>query len=181
MDLSEVVNRKKEKLKKSLQGLVSTTLPKYKEIASKIPNHKSYLRQTSDGLKTAIDEHGKMLHKKVDTIVNKLKSEVDQKVENQVLSLQEDEINQKISSIEEYIYNQKELQASRDLGLIIEHKSRHEEFKKVPSSQDVTLPTFCAYEINTDQLLAQFGSFSDETRHDEQNVSCANFQKVFMK
>nr|XP_022289483.1 E3 ubiquitin-protein ligase TRIM36-like isoform X2 [Crassostrea virginica] len=164
MDLSEVVNRKKEKLKKSLQGLVSTTLPKYKEIASKIPNQKSYLRQTSDGLKTAIDDHGQKLHKKVDTIVNKLKSEVDQKVENQVLSLQEEEINQKISSIEEYIYNQKELQASRDLGLIIEHKSRHEEFKNVPSSHDVTLPTFCAYEINTDQLLAQFGSFSDETR-----------------
>ena len=169
MDLSEVVKRKKKTLEKCLQELVSTTLSKYREIASKIPNQKSYLRQTSDSLKTVIDEHGKKLHKKVDTIVNKLKSEVDQKVENQVLSLQEDRINQKISSIEEYIYNQKELQASRDLGLIIEHKSRHEEFKNVPSSHDVTLPTFFAYEINTDQLLAQFGSFSDETRHDKQN------------
>ena len=181
MDLSEVVNRKKEKLKKSLHELVSTTLSKYRESASKIPNQKSYLRQTSDGLKTAIDEHGKKLHKKVDTIVNKLKSEVDQKVENQVLSIQEEEINQKISSIEEYIYNQKELQTSRDLGLIIEHKSRHEEFKNVPSGHEVKLPTFCAYEIITDQLLAQFGSFSDEARHDEQNASCAKFQKVLMK
>lgn len=175
LDLLEFVNRKKKILQKSLLEIESTILPKYKEIASNIPSQKAYLRETSEVLKTAIDEHGEKLHRQVNNIVTKMKSEVDEKEEKQVSFLKEEEIARTISSIEDYICYQKEVLASRDLSHVYKHKFGNEEFRNAPSKHTVTMPLFSANNFNTDQLLAQFGSLNSKA---ESDVMTMDLEKV---
>ena len=165
VDLLRLMEIKKEVIEADLQELETSILTEYKEIASKIPIQKAYIRKTSHSLKTAIDEHGEHLHKEVNAVVKKLKSEVGEKEEKQISSLseEEEEISQKISSIEECILKQKELQSSKDFSLINDYKSRNEDFRKLRPKHIVTLPTFSANKITTDKLLVQFGSLTIDT------------------
>ena len=83
----------------------------------------------------------------------------------------EERIASLISDIEKCIHSVKELQASRDLGLVFKYKSRNEELRKTPPN--VTLPTFVAYEISNDQVNELFGSLkmeSDDRKILEQDV-----------
>lgn len=66
------------------------------------------------------------------------------------------------------------MQTCRDLGLVLEYKSRNEEFRDDPPPKtNVTLPTFIANEIKNDKIYELFGSFtmdSDEINIIEQGV-----------
>ena len=78
-----------------------------------------------------------------------------------------------ISDIEKCIHSVKELQASRDLGLVFKYNSRNEELRKTPPNLNVTLPTFVAYEISNDKVNELFGSLtmeSDDRKILEQDV-----------
>ena len=116
-------------------------------------------------MKNSIDKHGEKLHRKVEDIVDKLKSEVDKnkEIQSSLLIKEENRITEKISSIEECICNQKQLQTSRDLGIVFEYKSRNKDFRNVHPKHKVSLPTFSAKDIQSDQLLLQFGSLTTES------------------
>ena len=172
VDLLKSVDSKKEEIKEDMQELESSILAEYKEIASNMPSLKAYLCETSESLKNSIDKHGEKLHRKVEDIVDKLKSEVDKKkeIQSSLLIKEENRITEKISSIEECICNQKQLHTSRDLGIVFEYKSRNKEFRNVHPKHKVTLPTFSAKDIQSDQLLLQFGSLTTESDRIESAV-----------
>ena len=79
-----------------------------------------------------------------------------------------------ISDIEKSILSVKELQTSRDLGLVFEYKSRNEEFRNaLLTKHNASLPTFVANKIKEDKLYELFGSLtmaSDEIKTVEQGV-----------
>ena len=165
VDLMKSADSKKEEIKEDMQELESSILAEYKEIASNMPSLKAYLSETSESLKNSIDKHGQKLHRKVEDIVDKLKSEVDKnkEIQSSLLIKEENRITEKISSIEECICNQKQLQTSRDLGIVFEYKSRNKDFRNVHPKHKVSLPTFSAKDIQSDQLLLQFGSLTTES------------------
>ena len=78
-----------------------------------------------------------------------------------------------IFDIEKCTLGVQELQTSRDLGCVLEYKSRNWEFRKTPPNLNVTLLTFVAYDITIDKLIELFGSLtmaSDDRKTLEQNV-----------
>ena len=174
-DLLECVERKREASQTDLQELESNLI-KHKEFASRIRNQKATLDKTLEEFKTAIDEHGEKVHRQVSDVVEKFKYEIVRKhTENfAAMTKTEEKIELTISDIEKCIRSVKELQTSRDLGLIFEYKSRNEEFRNAPlTKHNASLPRFVANEIKKDNIYELFGSLtmaSDEIRSVEQGV-----------
>ena len=174
-DLLECAERKRENSETDLQELKSSILIEHKDFASCIRNQKANLDTTLEELKSVIDEHGEKLHKQVSAVVEKFKSDIVKKHAEKIAALTEteDKIAFKISAIEKCILDVQKLQASRDLGLVFEYKSRNKELRKTPLNLNVTLPTFVAYAIMDDKLNELFGSLtmeSDDIKTLDQNV-----------
>ena len=174
-DLLECVECKKEASQKDLQELKSSILIEHKEFASHIRNQKANLDKNLEEVNRAIDEHGEKLHKQVSDVVEKLKSDVVKKHQERIAALTKTEEQNAftISDIEKCILGVQELQTSRDLGCVLEYKSRNEELRKTPPNLNVTLPTFVAYDITNDKLNELFGSLtmaSDDRKTLEKDV-----------
>ena len=162
-DLPDGVECKREASKKDLQELESSIIIEHKECASRLRNQIANLDKTLEKLKTSIDEHGEKLHQHVSDVVDKFKSEIVKEYEKKlaVMTNSEEKIAFTISEIEKCILSVKELQTSRNLGLVFEYKSRNEEFRNAPlPKHNVTLPSFDAYEIKEDKLYELFGSLT---------------------
>lgn len=69
---------KKDILSKDLQKLKKSFYPKYKEAAPLIHVQKADINRNSHKLTTAIEKHGEDLHRKIDNMIVKLKSDMDE-------------------------------------------------------------------------------------------------------
>ena len=166
----ECVEGKKEVFKRDLEELESSILNEQREFASRIRNQKANLEKNLEEVKRSIDEQGEKLHKQVSDVVEMFKSEIAKKYEEKfaVMNKTEERIASLIFDI-----SVKELQASRDLGLVFEYKSRNEELRKTPPNLHVTRPTFVAYDITKEKLNELFESLtmaSDVRKTLEQDV-----------
>lgn len=130
--------------------------PKYQEIASNILVWKADLRENSNKLKTALDEHRENLHREIDT----LKADVDEKESKDLVHLdkQEDEIERKISEITRIIADLKKLLKSNDGRLVSSYKYSIAQFRGPPSKPKVALQRVSPPKINKQQIdqLFQF-------------------------
>ncbi|XP_052678906.1 uncharacterized protein LOC128159762 [Crassostrea angulata] len=154
----------KNVLQQELEELENFINPVYQKIASDITVQKADLKKNSEELMTAINEHGKDLHKEIDNIIQKLKSDLDE-IDSKNLALlkkQEDKITSIISEITKVIAKLKMLMNSDDVRLISAFKFRNAEFRRLPPKLTVSLPSFIPQNINKKQL----GSLSVITRSD---------------
>lgn len=96
------LDRKKTSLQRDLQYLEKTISSKYQDILSKLSDKKkSFLIENSQKLSTKINKHGEEWHRKIDTIIQKLKSDLDEMNSKVLAALtkQEVEITRTISDI----------------------------------------------------------------------------------
>ncbi|XP_078331526.1 uncharacterized protein LOC144625198 [Crassostrea virginica] len=169
-DILTLFETKKKLMKKDLQDLQNSIYPKYQEAATNIPVQRADVNQRSQKLTTALDKQGEAIHTEIDTIIQGMKSEIDDMEAQHIAALdrQEDTINHTIPEIKQIILDLKRLLErlqdkldTSDVCLVSEYTSRTEEFRNLPAQFQVTLPTYTPQEINRKQIHQQIGSLSE--------------------
>lgn len=164
--IKEKILERKERVLKDLGELEKSIHQKYEEISSNIQVQKDILTENSQTVKTAISNHGDDLHQEVESLITKLKSDLDKTESKQLASLnkQQNEVAVTISEIKKSIARLRKLSNSNDDSLLLSYNSRNAEFRNLPHEIEETLPSFTPSKINREQLHKQIGSLSFTTK-----------------
>lgn len=154
-DIMKVLNIKKETLQKDLKELDKFIYPIYQDMALNTKYQKAGLEMNSRELITNVEKWGDDLHREIDSIISRKKTEISEtkNVLLTVLTEREDEIAYSLSDIKQNIVDLKNLQESSDVYLVSAYKSRIDGFKKLPPKLKVTFQSGCLPKINTTQLF----------------------------
>ena len=152
----ELLQRDEKDLKKSIYPI------KYQEAAANIPVQRADVHEYSQKLRTDLDKQGEALQTEINTIIQNMKSEIDDMDAQHIAAIdrQEDAINHTITEITQAILDLKRLLDTSDVCLVSEYTSRTEEFRSLPAQFQVTLPTFTPQEINREHIHQQINSLS---------------------
>ncbi|XP_056015503.1 tripartite motif-containing protein 3-like [Ostrea edulis] len=158
----EILNFKRKAIEKDFKELQTLLHPKYEQLASEIKREKSGLETHYSKLTTTATQLGEVWHRQVDVIVNRRKSNIDEMKSKHldVLTKQEDDITHIISELKQTIRDLRRILDSNDVSLASSYKSRNSEFRALPSTVKVTLPSFSPHENDTERLDELFGSLS---------------------
>ncbi|XP_022327045.2 uncharacterized protein LOC111126590 [Crassostrea virginica] len=154
---------KRKLMQEDLQNLEKSIYPRYQEAATNIPVQRADVNKRSQKLTTALDKQGEALHTEIDTIIQGMKSQIDDMDAQHIEAIDQQEvaINRTIPEITQIILDLKRLLDTSDVCLVSEYTSRTEEFRDFPAWFHVTLPTFTPQEINREQIHQQIGSWSE--------------------
>nr|XP_022299110.1 E3 ubiquitin-protein ligase TRIM71-like [Crassostrea virginica]XP_022299111.1 E3 ubiquitin-protein ligase TRIM71-like [Crassostrea virginica] len=162
-DILKAMAEKKELIRKDLQELEESIYPKYEEAATNIPVQRADVNKRSQKLTTALDKQGEALHTEIDTIMQGMKSDIDDMDAQHIDAIDQQEvaINKTSTEIKKVIQDLKRLLDTSDVCLVSEYTSRTEEFRSLPAQFQVTSPTFTPQEIHREQIHQQIGSLSE--------------------
>ncbi|XP_065929952.1 E3 ubiquitin-protein ligase TRIM71-like [Magallana gigas] len=158
-----ILEKQRSALQKDLQELEKLNFPKYQEIASSILVQRATLNSSSQKIASDISKHGEEMHKEIDEIIRKLKSDLDE-IDSKyltVLNKHENDIKHMLSVITQTIADLRKLINSDDAGVVSAYKSRNAEFRKLPLKLTITLPSFSPRRIDKHQMFKHFGSLSE--------------------
>lgn len=162
VDLIKTFENKKTLLQRDLQELEESIFPEYQEIASDITGQKVSVIKNSKIVTADIDNYGDALHREIDIIIKRMKSEIKETNEQylSILNTQENEIASSMSEIKKNIDHLKELLDSTNIYFVSCYKSRNADFRTLPLKLLFSLPSFMSSEINKQLICQQIGPLS---------------------
>lgn len=176
----DVIESKLKAVEKDVDELQNSIYPKYEKIILELEKEKADLEIYYGKLTTNATQMGEDLHKEINILVNKRKTEINEMKTKHlaVLNQQEDKIANSVSEITQSIANLKKLLVSKDVCLVSENNSKNAQFRKLPPKLKVSLPKFTSLEIKRDQLTEQFGSLSEISFTEEERGNIMPTQEV---
>ena len=162
-DILALFEFNQEFIQEDLQYLEKSIYPKYQEAAKNIPVQRVDVIKRSQKLAAALDKQGEALHTEIDSIIQGMKSEIDDMDAQHITAIDQQEvaINRTIPEITQAILDLKRLLDTSDVCLVSEYTSRTEAFWNLPAQFQVILPSFTPQEINREQIHQQIGSLSN--------------------
>ena len=91
-DILTLFENKKALMQNDLNELEKSIYPKYQEAAANIPAQKADVHKRSLKLKTALDKQAEALHTEIDTIIQGMKSEIDDMDAQHIAATDEQEV-----------------------------------------------------------------------------------------
>lgn len=160
-DYSSIIIRKKN-VQEDLMEFENNLYPKYIMMCKSIMGMKTEQCENSKKITTALIEQGEIWHKEIDTVINNLKSKLEEMDSENlaVIKKKEDEITFTISKIEQNIADLRNLLDSNDESLFFKYKSENAKFRRIPPKLKICLPNFTPQNIKIEELIKQFGSLS---------------------
>ncbi|XP_061168250.1 E3 ubiquitin-protein ligase TRIM71-like isoform X2 [Saccostrea echinata] len=162
LQIIKVYNARKEEIEREMKEIEQNIYPTYQNIASDVQNRISQLEKEYGDLSTAITKHGEDWHREIDKLVKNLKAEVEKMKakHHDALKAHKDEINQLITDIYNEIQASSKLLELNDISLFLKFNTNIQEFRKLPSKVNVTLPHFTPTQYQPEQLIKLFGNLS---------------------
>ena len=154
-----------KQVEQDLQNFKKSIYPKYQEAATNIAGQKAGVNKRSKKLTIALNKQREALHAEIDTIIQRMKSKIDDMDAQHIAAIdrQEDAIKHIITESTQVILDLQRLLDSRDVCLVSEYTSKTEEFRSLPAQFQVTLPNFTPQEINREFIHQQIGFLSEVT------------------
>ncbi|XP_061166685.1 E3 ubiquitin-protein ligase TRIM45-like [Saccostrea echinata] len=156
----QVLSEKQDMIKKKQTELHKRIYPTYKSITFDVQIKISRLEEEYGDLSTTITEHGNNLHKEIDQLVSKLKSQADEMKASQLQTLKEHlaEINKQIDDMEIEISSLDTAATSNDISALINVRSIVDDYKKIPQKLEPSVPKFISGAIQGKELPELFGT-----------------------
>jgi hypothetical protein len=158
----QVFKEKKETIAKEKNELNETIYPAYQDIVSDVQNRMSQLEKESEDLSTVITKHGEDCHREIDKLVHKLKADVEEMKTTQLHTLQKhlDEVNMRISEINDEIHSMDVALDSNDMSKLFSATYNVDKYKKLPKKFLPSLIKFTPGGIPGEELDKLFGTLS---------------------
>ncbi|XP_062615120.1 uncharacterized protein LOC134276849 [Saccostrea cucullata] len=162
--IQQVLNEKKNFMKKELSELNETIYPTYQGIAAHVKIKMSQLEKEYEDISTVITNHGIYWHRNIDKIVNKLKTEVNEMKISQLQTLQQyfDNIYKKIVGIKSEIDSLDTCFAenTNDIARFFNLRPKVNQYKELPQNLVLFIPKFNPKTIQDEKFIHQFGGLS---------------------
>ncbi|XP_061193237.1 uncharacterized protein LOC133201451 [Saccostrea echinata] len=157
------VNSETKQLEKNLRELEEKICPQYEEIFSELKCERANIAAHYEKLTSTITAHGEEWLREIETIMKKLKSEIDvmKKKHLTAQTKQEEEIRKKIYEVKKSITELKKILENKDQSLISSYQPRNVEFRRFPPKLNASLPMFSAQPVHKDIVCQQFGSLTE--------------------
>lgn len=158
-DIFKKFEEKKKSLQKDLQELEKVIYPKYQDIVSEISVLREDLNKNTQNLKAVINKQGHNLHKEIDSVIKKMKADLDNMSSIHLANLKkrEDEIAHGIAEIKQNISDVKKVLDSYDVCQVCAYKSKNTVFRKFPPKLTVFLPEFISHQIDKAEINQLLG------------------------
>ena len=171
VDMLKKYNSQKLTIQRDLKELERSLYSRHQEVASEIPLQKAQLAKHSKRLTTALNIHGKALHREIDILMQDMQSEIDVLHSKHLAAIDQEEenITNKIREISKLIQELRKLADSTDIFLVSIYQSRVDDFEEIPKQPNIPFPMFCPANISKEKLRIQFGSLSSPLITEEQD------------
>nr|XP_022305094.1 E3 ubiquitin-protein ligase TRIM9-like isoform X2 [Crassostrea virginica] len=158
----ESLLRKKKMIQIDLEELEELIYPKYKEAASNISVHIADVKENSQKLKICLNNKAQTLHSEIDTIIEKMQSDIDDTHSKHLALIQKREnfINDRIKSISQEILRVRKLLDANDILLVSKYISINHLHKTQSIKLQATLPRFTPTKNDGYHISKQIGSLS---------------------
>ncbi|XP_062610595.1 uncharacterized protein LOC134272363 [Saccostrea cucullata] len=162
--IQQILSEKKDFMKKELRELNETIYPTYQCFAAHLKVKMRHLEKEYEDISTVITNHVIYWHRKIDKLVNKLKTEVNEMKISQLQTLQQyfDDIYKKIVDIksETDSLNTCFAENTNDIARILSLRPKVNQYKELPQNLVLFIPKFTPNTIQDEKLIHQFGGLS---------------------
>lgn len=177
LKISEVFEKRKEKINSDTKELDEIVFPSYTRIVQEEESDAAKLEEDYESLNQSIENQRTKWHDEIDKIVNMLQDETNKMRITQLKALKKhlQKVKDLRIEIQEAIESNKDMLHSQNVTETLSYKSRNSGLKRLPEKLELSTPKFISQPINKDLIAKMFGvilgfSISEHTEGYEKNT-----------